>query len=185
MFASHGIDAVYLPFRVPAADFAEFVDFAQHAGIAGLSVTAPHKSAAALVAEPGDETSSISEAVNTLVRTDAGFRSYNTDGEAFAAVLRDHVARISGLNVFLIGAGGAARAIAYVLTQAGAVVSICNRDSDRGLAIAQKIGCGYSCQPGDLASADVVINATPVSRREDDTEEFLQQRIPVGALAIP
>jgi len=181
-FAMHGINAVYLPF--PADSFGEFFDFAGRAGISGFSVTSPFKQEAADAAEAGDETTIGAKAANTLVQTDEGYRALNTDGTAFLEVLRGHGQEIEGCRILLLGSGGVVRSLAYPLRRAGAEVVICSRDEERGRLVASQLGCDFSCEAAALASAHVVVNATSITRPEEDTDGFLSRNFPVGVLAV-
>ena len=183
-FAANRIDAVFLPFHVEKGKFEDFYRFACTADIAGLCITAPHKNAAAALSEPCDEDARVCKAANTLVRSEGQFKAYNTDGKSFISVLRELEGDISGLKAFILGAGGVARLLGFALRQAGANVSLCSRDKDQGVAAAELVGINYSCDPFDLASANVVVNATTVGSLEEDTEGFFKDRLPFGALAI-
>jgi 3-dehydroquinate dehydratase/shikimate dehydrogenase len=182
LFTRYDIDAIYLPF--PAEDFGSFFEFASRAELAGLSVTSPFKLDAADVAERGDETSKATDSVNTLVRSKHGYRAYNTDGAAFLEMFLRYGHKITGMRILILGSGGAARSLAYPLTRAGAQVTICSRNIDSGLVIAEQTGCRFSCDPVDLAAADVVVNTTTITKPDEDTEGFLRRNYPVGALAV-
>jgi 3-dehydroquinate dehydratase/shikimate dehydrogenase len=78
-FRKIGINAVYLPFRVPRDTLADFLRLFDQLPIKGYSVTIPHKEAAAEIADTRDETTENTKAANTLVRTLEGFAAYNTD----------------------------------------------------------------------------------------------------------
>ena len=182
LFARRGIEAVYLPFR--AAQFEPFFEFVSAAGIEGLSVTAPHKIAAARCAEPGDETTRVAGCANTLVRSEGGYRAYNTDGRAFVDMLKGYFETVEGLNVSIIGLGGAARAIAFELIRAGAKVALCGRNEAQGLELAAFLGCAFARTPGEIAGSDVAVNATTVARPEDDPDGFFERLIPSHGIAV-
>ncbi len=182
LFARRGIEAVYLPFR--AAKFEPFFKFVSAAGIEGLSVTAPHKLAAARCSEPGDETTRVTCCANTLVGQGSGYRAYNTDGLAFVGMLKKYFKTAVGLSVSIIGLGGAARAIAFELIRAGAKVSLCGRNGTKGRELAAVLGCAFAFSPGDIAGSDIVVNATTVARPEDDPDGFLERLIPSRGIAI-
>ena len=181
-FAMRGLEATYLPFEVDS--FNEFIDFAERAGIAGLSVTSPFKLEAAGIADAGNETSPGSEAVNTLVQIEGGYRAFNTDGTAFIEMLQERTKQLAGKKILLLGSGGVVRALAHPLLQSGAEVIICSRNEERGRIVAEQIGCSFSSAPANLISADVVVNATSISRPEEDSENFLKRNFPVGNLAV-
>ena len=85
--------------------------------------------------------------------------------------LQDAGVEIRGKSVLIIGAGGAARAIAYTLEQEGAEISIANRSIKRAEELAAQVGAmGYSlCDLGKLVpQADIIINCTSVGMQEGD-----------------
>ena len=88
-FDKLGLNAVYLPFRVPRETLAEFLRIFDQVPVKGYSVTIPHKEAAANLAQTKDETVERTKAANTLVRTLTGFSAYNTDYRGVIAVLEE------------------------------------------------------------------------------------------------
>jgi hypothetical protein len=129
--ARHGIDGAYVPLPVAPADFATALQGLRAAGFAGVNVTLPHKEAAFALCESVDESARRAGAVNTIVFSDSGVQGSNTDGYGFLANLAAHGVGANG-PALLLGAGGAARAIAAALLDAGAKVSVCNRTRPGG-----------------------------------------------------
>jgi shikimate dehydrogenase len=132
----HNIDGAYVPLPVAPENFAAVVKALAHAGFMGANVTIPHKEAAFAVCSRVDETARHAGAVNTLVFTPQGIEGRNTDGYGFVANLRAHGVNPAAGPALVLGAGGAARAIAAALQQAGAPVTLCNRTRDRAEALA-------------------------------------------------
>ena len=128
--ARHGIDGAYVPLAVPPADFASVVAALRAAGFAGVNVTIPHKTAAFALCDAVDQAARSAGAVNTLVFGENGIHGSNTDGAGFVANLAAHGVAADG-PALLLGAGGAARAIATALLAAGARVSVANRTRNR------------------------------------------------------
>ncbi|MFM9023752.1 MAG: shikimate dehydrogenase [Planctomycetaceae bacterium] len=170
--AAAGIDAVYLPFRVPAEQVDEFLSHARRWPLAGLSVTIPHKEAILKHAGRQDELVQRIGAANTLAFGPDGVAAFNTDAtgaiESLQAALTDHdaAAPAEGIGVktaIVLGAGGAARAVAFVLRQRGVEVTIASRTLDR----ARQIAADVNCKAVDWAHRyrvpyDCIVNATPV-----------------------
>jgi 3-dehydroquinate dehydratase/shikimate dehydrogenase len=175
-FEAGGNDAVYLPLPVAPlqADFDAFMDYlAGNAwlDVRGLSITLPHKEHALrwLLARGHDvsDAAQRSGSVNTLTRTPAGWRGDDTDGAgALAALLTDaDLARrgLGSVRVAVLGAGGAARAAAAALIDAGARVTIFNRDAARAAALAARLGCAAAAWEARAGcDAEVLVNCTPV-----------------------
>lgn len=171
--AALGIEACYHAFRVPPERLKEALFGAEAMGFGGLNLTIPLKEIA-LEIIPADELAKAIGAVNT-VSFDGKIRGHNTDGEGALLSLRDAGVIVRGSKVVLIGAGGAARAIAYTLAREGAEIAIANRNVKRGEKLAESIG-GSAFGLKDLEMlvprAEVVINATSVGLREGDPRLF-------------
>ncbi len=155
-FRAAGIDAVYVP--LPAADFADFETFARAFAVRGVSVTAPYKLDAGRAAGAAADDQGLG-AVNTLRRTADGWAGRNTDIEGFLAPLDGRPLR--GSRVAVLGAGGAARAVAAALSGAGARVRLHARrgTAARVTAATCRVEAG-AWPPGD--DWDILVNATPV-----------------------
>jgi shikimate dehydrogenase len=123
----HRIDGAYIPLPIPPEHFRDTVRGLMHAGFAGANVTIPHKLAAFEVCDVVDESARRAGAVNTLTFRDGRITGANTDGGGFLANLRAHGADPKAGPALLLGAGGAARAIAAALLAEGVKVTIANR----------------------------------------------------------
>ena len=160
----HGLDAAYLPMHVPAGELAKSLKTLERRNAAGLNITLPHKLDALKLADEASEDARAIGAANTLSRTDdGGWRANNTDAPGFLADLNDQgVTSVGGKIVFVIGAGGAARAVVHALVTEQAKVFICNRTEAKAKKLAVEFGAeaGGSLNEGfrNLAKADLVIN---------------------------
>ena len=158
-FHAARLDAVYLP--LAAADFEDFLTFADAAGLAGVSVTAPFKVNAFERADECDPASRRIQSVNTLRRDGVKYLGCNTDVTGFLAPLESAM-RVRGARAVILGAGGAARSVAVGLTSAGMHVAIAARREVQAHSVATLTGAAVSPWPPDPASWDVLVNATPV-----------------------
>lgn len=139
----HGIDGAYLPLPVRPEDFAAAVRALAALGFQGANVTLPHKEAAFAVCDEIAATARRAGAVNTLVFRDGRIRGSNTDGFGFQENLRDAVPGWSAAAgpAVLLGAGGAARAVAAALLDAGCPrLTLVNRTAARAAALASALG---------------------------------------------
>lgn len=134
--AQHGIDGAYVPLAVAPADLAAAVRGLRAAGFAGANVTVPHKEAVLALCDRVLAAGQRAGAVNTLVFGPDGITGTNTDGTGFVANLRAHGVDPAAGPALLLGAGGAARAIAAALLDLGAPVAVANRSADRAAALA-------------------------------------------------
>lgn len=139
----HGIDGAYLPLPVHPDRFGAAVRALADLGFAGANVTIPHKQAAFAVCDAVDRTAARAGAVNTFVFRDGRITGSNTDGFGFLESVRDQAPgwRADAGPAVLLGAGGAARAIAAALLDAGAPrVTLVNRTASRAEALARELG---------------------------------------------
>jgi shikimate dehydrogenase len=171
-FEASGLDWRYLDIQVPAADLSAAIAAARVLGFAGLNLTIPHKVAVLPLLDELEPSAEISGACNTVVRLpDGRLSGSNTDGAGFLWSLRDEGVDPDGLSVVLLGAGGAARAVAVELALAGArQVTIAGRDARRREAIAERLRWRTKTKTATLAwegrlrvpPCDVLVDCTPV-----------------------
>ncbi|MBW3557509.1 MAG: shikimate dehydrogenase [Actinobacteria bacterium] len=164
-FRELGLDWVYLAFPVPAGAAPEALAAMRTLGMAGLSVTMPHKADVIPALDELSPTAVAVGAVNCVYRRGALLVGENTDGAGFLDALRfDEGFDPAGARCVVIGAGGAARAVILALAQAGAAdIAVVNRTPARGIKAAKLAGArGRAGTPEDLLRAQVVVNATPV-----------------------
>jgi len=163
--AALGLDYRYLPFE--ATSLAEFLPLLSELRLAGLSVTIPHKEAILPHLDGLDETARRVGAVNTVVKVWNRLEGRNTDVEAALRPLRRRMT-LRGLRVAVMGAGGAARALAYGLSREQARVTLFNRTAGRARVLARAFGAAHL--PWERLRkfpCDVLINATSVGLAPD------------------
>jgi 3-dehydroquinate dehydratase / shikimate dehydrogenase len=158
-FTAARLDAVYLP--LAAHDFEDFMRFANEAGLAGASVTAPFKINAFETADECDPVSRRIQSVNTLRREGSKWLGCNTDVTGFLAPLQCAM-QLKDVRASILGAGGAARSVAVALASAGVRVSIAARRPDQAQSIAALTGAAVVSWPPAPESWDLLVNATPV-----------------------
>ena len=138
--AMKGINLVYVPFEVPKGGVKNAVRGANALGIKGLNVTVPYKSD---VIDHLVEVDPLAEgigAVNTLVRTEGGFKGYNTDMSGLYHAMQDEGIVLDGECVVILGAGGVARPVAYLCASKGAEkVYVLNRTYEKAEAVAKEV----------------------------------------------
>jgi shikimate dehydrogenase len=168
-FRRMGINAAYLAFEVK--DLEAAVEGIRGLGIRGMSVTMPFKSAIIPFLDHLEEGAIRVQSVNTVLNEGGRLVGYSTDGAGAIEALEGKV-DLSGKKILLLGAGGAARAIAFGLIEKGCQVTIANRSVNKGWKLAREIG-GISLtlpfQVPQAIAADVIINATSVGMYPNDT----------------
>ena len=188
-FASQGRDAVYLPFRVPREHLADFLADAPRLGIRGLSVTIPHKEAILASATEIDPEVERAGAGNTLIFQDGAVSAYNTDLRAALKCLEAAVGSadvLEGRQALVLGAGGAAKAIAYGLASRKMRVAISGRTLSRAEDLARRINCravGWDLRHS--VRPDVLINCTPVGMHPNvDESPFDEEHLHANMLVF-
>jgi shikimate dehydrogenase len=167
-FAAAGLDWVSVAFRVPAGGAPGALDALRVLGLRGLSVTLPHKEAAAAACDRLSETAAALGAVNCVALDTGRAVGENTDGAGFVESLRRGAAfDPAGRRCLVVGAGGAARAVVHALGGSGAAeVVVVNRDPGRAARAAALAGpVGRVGAPADVGAADLVVQATPAGMR--------------------
>ncbi|MCH5260859.1 MAG: shikimate dehydrogenase [Lachnospiraceae bacterium] len=135
-----GQNLVYVPFPVEMGKVADAVVGADALQLLGLNVTVPYKSEVIAGLKEIDALAKDIGAVNTLVRTDGGYKGYNTDMEGLYRAMMSDGVKIDGEQIILLGAGGVARAVAYLCAVKGAdKVYLLNRTFDKARAVAEEV----------------------------------------------
>jgi shikimate dehydrogenase len=184
-----GLDAEYRREAVPPAQFAEFTRGLSDRGYVGANVTVPHKEAA-LALSAVDARARAIGAVNTLWLDNGTLRGGNTDVEGFLANL-DAAAPgwEKGLDAaLLLGAGGAARAVAFALIECGVErIFVVNRNLERAKALREQFGPRIEARPFDqrdalLAEVRLLVNATSLGMAGAPSLELTLDRLPAAAV---
>jgi shikimate dehydrogenase len=166
-FRQLGLDWRYFRLPLPPERFEEAARALPGSGYRGANVTIPHKLAAHALADELSDPARAIGAVNTLTFGDGGgIAGDNTD----AGGLLDAIGKPMSGTALVLGAGGAARAAAWALAQAGAEVTVWSRTSERAAELAADLGVGHSKRPGP---SELLVNATSVGLRAGDTLEGL------------
>jgi len=174
-----GMEARYLAFEPDPGDLREAVHGADALGIRGLNVTIPFKRDVLKHVDPDDLAGRIG-AVNTIDFSSDPPSGHNTDAGGAVRALTSHGVGVSGREAVVVGAGGAGRAVAFALADAGATVAVANRTVERAHALADDVpgatGHGLDDVESLVAGADLLVNATSVGMEED------RSPVPAGAL---
>ncbi len=176
-FRERGLNKVYLPFRVPSETLDQFIEDAPLLGIRGLSVTIPHKEQVLKKCHKVDGAVKGIGAANTLIWKKDGLYGFNTDYKAAMVCLDERLDTatrkrpLAGHTALILGAGGAARAIAFGLVRRGADVAIASRTQSRAESIARLMGCrSVPWENRFKTKADVIVNATPIGMHPNVNE---------------
>jgi shikimate dehydrogenase len=185
-----GLDYIYIPFRVKPEQLARAVDGLRALNVRGFNVTIPHKVSIIPLLDGLDSLAEKIGAVNTVVNNEGELRGYNTDAAGFLQALLEQGVELQGRKVVVLGAGGASRAISYILAEKGARLTIINRQleldwaediahlitKDFGKQVRVRELCDESLAEA-LAAADILVNATSVGMSPASQESPVPARL--------
>jgi len=183
-FRALGIDAKYKLFEVRPEGLEDFILAKKDA--AGFNVTVPHKEKCMALLDSIDPLAASIGAVNTIVIKSGKLTGYNTDSLGFIAVLEKNLEfDVKGKSVFVLGSGGASRAVSFSLAAAGAKkIILTDLFLDKVKSLAENVrkfypGCKVNIlepkkiyREADLSGIDLLVNATPVGLKESDPVLF-------------
>ncbi len=180
-FRNAGLDYIYVAFRVTADKLAAAIEGIRALQIPGMNVTIPHKVNVIPLLDKLDPLAEKIGAVNTIVNDNGVLTGYNTDATGFLQPLLEKGVEPKGKNVAVIGAGGASRAVSFILADRGANIVVLNRieelewAADLAERITQEFGKPVNAlelTEGNLAGvidrADILVNATSVGMSPND-----------------
>ncbi len=187
-FRKLGMDGCYVPFAVNPEQLANAVRAIVPLGLCGLNITVPHKEKVIAHLHDLSQEARLIGAVNTIEIVEGKLTGHNTDGRGFIRSLRDN-ARFDtkGKTVFLVGSGGAARAVSFCLALAGAQrIAIFDVDAKKAEALARDLRVKTSVDAEALPAselahaaetAECLINATPLGLKKQDPLPLRQEYI--------
>ena len=167
------LDFVYLAFRVKANDLENAMQGLRELGIHGLNVTMPHKKSVISYLDKVDSAVKFLGSANTILNENGKLSGFNTDGIGALKALKENGAKLAEKKVLLLGAGGAAKAIAFALAKEAGSLCILNRAPENAAVLADSLNrvygpkiVGGALSPNaiqkNLQDADVLVNATLV-----------------------
>jgi len=178
-FTTLGLNCSYIAFRVQESQLKNSMDSLRAINIGGFNVTMPHKVAVLNYVDRYDKTVEKVGAANTVNNEGGKLYAYNTDVVGFIEPLHQRMIDLSGYEVLILGAGGAARAVAVALSQEKGVskINIFNRDIDRSTNLANiinKLGIETSIiSENDMQKiafrSNLIINTTPLGMKNEQS----------------
>lgn len=181
-FGALGHDGAYLAFRV--TDIVSAVTGIRALGIRGISITIPHKISVMPHLDHCDDLALEIGAVNTIVNDNGHLKGYNTDCLGAVRALGT-ATQIKGRRVVVVGAGGAARAVAFGIREAGGVLTIANRTRNTGESLAAELDAQFVPLAETGGGAwDILINTTSVGMSPNDGEMPVLERALNGDMVV-
>ncbi|MGD9537847.1 MAG: shikimate dehydrogenase [Alphaproteobacteria bacterium] len=187
----HGIDGAYVPLAVPPARLGEALRALSALGFAGVNLTLPHKEAALAHVDALSETARRIGAVNTVtVQADGRLMADNTDAFGFVEHLRASAPgwRGDARPAAVLGAGGAARAVAVSLLDAGvSELRLINRTPERAQALADALGRNmrvilWKARAEALEGVSLLVNTTSLGMAGQPALDLDLARLPTSAV---
>lgn len=167
-FESADVDWTYVAFDVAPGTAADAIAAMRVLGIAGLSVTMPHKHDVAAAVDRLDPAAAALRSVNTVSWDGDDLVGSSTDGAGFVASLAEVGVDVSGARVAVLGAGGAARSVIDAVGRAGASsITVINRTTERAESASRLAAVGSVGSRDDVTRADLVVNASSVGMGVD------------------
>lgn len=168
-----GLDFVFLAFRVKTADLENALRGIRGLGIHGLNVTMPHKNAVTAYLDELDEAVKFLGSTNTILNKEGKLSGFNTDGVGALNALRENGIELAEKKLLLLGAGGAAKAIAFTLAKEVGELVVLNRADGKSKELAERltrtlgkkvVGSALTLDAiaDNLQDSDLLINATSV-----------------------
>jgi shikimate dehydrogenase len=173
-FEAMGLDWTYELLDVSPAELPGAVERLRASDVGGANVTIPHKQAVIASLDVVDADALRAHAVNTIARVGERLVGSNTDVAGVRAAISEVGLKLKGANVVILGGGGSARAVAVAL--AGAHLTFVSRHPQDDELPGAVIGWSDAALPGLTRSADLLVNATPLGRKEE---------MPVRPAALP
>jgi len=181
------IDMVYIPIEVKEDKLEDAIKGIKALGFHGFNVTIPYKEKVIQYLDVVDSSAKTYDAVNTVLIKDGKLIGFNTDADGFyRAFVEAFKCEVEGLKVLIVGAGGSASSIAYILALKGASsITIANRTIDNAIKICERIGITYKKELStavlkddlDIASYDVIVNTTSVGMYPNVNNTILKESI--------
>lgn len=184
-FEEKNLDYVYVTFQVKKDSLSDAISGIRSLGIEGVNVTIPHKTTVIRNLDEVVDTARKIGAVNTIKKKGNKLIGFNTDGIGALKSLQNEIGKIDNRKTLLLGAGGAARAIAFTLVEAGAKLTISNRTLAKGEKLAEEIKektgrktFSIPQKKSDLAKVieetEILINSTSVGMHPDEDKALVK-----------
>jgi shikimate dehydrogenase len=186
-FQALEIDSVFFAFRVPTNQIQNAMMGIRGLGLQGLNVTMPHKKAVIPYLDGVDKIANFTDSVNTIVNKQGRLRGYSTDGIGAFRALRQKLSTLAGKKLVMLGAGGAARAIAFSLSPEVGEIVLLNRTPKKAEDLSESIkqwsnvkvsafALNSSTIEKSLKDADIIINATKAGMQPNVNQSLVKPK---------
>jgi len=178
------LDFAFVAFRVKAVELENAIQGMRGLGIHGLNVTMPHKSTVIAYLDEVDSAVKFLGSANTILNRDGELSGFNTDGVGALKALRENGVALSGKKVLLLGAGGAAKAIAFALAKEVGELYVLNRAAEKAEELGKTLGRMFNRKvvggalssdaiAENLQDSDILINATSAGMKPNLSQSLV------------
>jgi len=182
------MDCVFLAFQVKMGEVENAIRGMRGLAIAGLNVTMPHKSTVIPFLDEVEQAARFLDSVNTIRQDNGKLSGFSTDGIGALDALKHNGVGLKGKKVLLLGGGGAAKAIAYMLAGEVAELVILNRSPEKIRHLTERLNRQFKARVTDgllepnaiqenIRDADVLINATSVGMHPDEAHSLVESNL--------
>ncbi|MEM2911117.1 MAG: shikimate dehydrogenase [Candidatus Bathyarchaeia archaeon] len=180
------LDFVYVAFRVKREELENSVKGMRSLGVHGFNVTMPHKNAIIKYLDEIESTTKFIGSVNTVLNVNGKLIGFNTDGVGALKALKENQVHLNGEKLLLLGAGGAARAIAFQIASEVGELTVLNRDGEKAKQLANALKEKFSKKivgntlsasliKEKLKDADILVNATSVGMHPNPEQTLVNR----------
>jgi shikimate dehydrogenase len=186
-FKKLGLDFVFLAFRVKSSEVENALKGMRGLGIRGLNVTMPNKDEVIKYLDALDQTAKFLGSANTILNDNGKLLGYSTDGAGAVEALKNNGVQLKGKKILVLGAGGAAKAIAFACARDAEETVILNRTAEKAMKFAEALNQKFNKKAvgGALSSrnlekkisqADVLINATSTGMWPQENQSLVPSK---------
>lgn len=182
-------NVAYIPLNIKPEELSQAIPMLK-SNFKGFNITIPHKEKIISFLDELDDKAKIYGAVNTVKVEDGKLIGFNTDGHGFLRGLEIEGIQLEGKDVLLIGAGGAAKVIAYEIITQGGNLTIANRNIDRAKELKNDLLCKYQDKV-NISSIDdikgnyhIIINSTPVGMYPNENKSPIDLKLLRGTEVV-
>lgn len=184
-FKAMNLNYIYIPFIV--SDLKPAIDGIRNLGIKGIGVTIPYKVEIIKYIDELDENAKRIGAVNVVINHNGKLIGGNTDGLGAVKALKEKIRDLKNKKVLLLGAGGAARALAFTLKDEKVSLTVLNRTTDEAVELSKRVGCNFDNLTNFkkiIADNDIVINSTCVGMQPNINESLVVKELLTPKMTI-
>lgn len=182
-FQALGLDYIYMPFQITKAQLPQAMESIRTLNMRGVNLSMPHKESGAQLVDRLEGAAKLVGAINTIVNENGVLVGHLTDGKGFLESLKGANVDVTGLNVVMLGAGGAAKAVAVQAALDGAkTITVYNRTPAKAQDLANLINSSTDCMAeavdsllleAKIAKADLLINGTNLGMHPYENESLI------------